>query len=156
MSEPITEEWLAEVGFRWERLERQPAKHWILWLGQAVREPGWNCYSIEDLGVEVAQAAPPDGRWHCWVRADYAGRYSRFVHVRTLRERGELTALVAALTGFPFDPANAKYGAYHRPDDAAWLREYGERLEVEMAEAWARRVLRETGQDPHGREKVKP
>ena len=38
MSEPITEEWLKEVGFKWHQLARQPEKQWLLWLGDAVRD----------------------------------------------------------------------------------------------------------------------
>jgi len=29
----LTEEWLKRVGFKWHQLDRQPDKHWLLWLG---------------------------------------------------------------------------------------------------------------------------
>lgn len=31
----ITEDWLRDCGFKWEQHERQPAKHWVLWIGVA-------------------------------------------------------------------------------------------------------------------------
>jgi hypothetical protein len=152
MDEPITEQWLREVGFKWDR-PFGVEKHWTLWMGGAVSERP--AYSSEDLGVELSAQA--DGSWFCWIRADYAGRYSRFVHVRYLRKQSELTALIAALTGFPFDAANCMYGSYHRPEVAARLREdYEKRLEVRMAKEWGERAMRETGQDADGREKVRP
>ena len=30
---PLTEEWLKENGFKWHQFDRQPDKHWLLWLG---------------------------------------------------------------------------------------------------------------------------
>lgn len=151
MSDPITEQWLRNAGFKYEQL--QAGKHWILWMGGAVADK--TSYSSEDLGIEVAPMG--DGRWFCWVRADYCGRYSRFVHIRHLRERDELISLIASLTGFPFDPANSIYGSYHKPEVARRLREdYARRIEVRMAEDWGERAMRQTGQDPDGRDKVRP
>lgn len=154
MSEPITEQWLRAAGFKRES-GAEWKDHWVLWMGGAVADK--TAYSSEDLGVEVAPCLGGDGRWFCWVRADYCGRYSRFVHVRHLRKAADLAGLIAALTGFPFDPANSMYGGYHKPETAARLREdYARRLEVRLAREWAERVLRETGQDPDDRDKVRP
>jgi hypothetical protein len=33
-SEPITEEWLKAVGFRWRQIDRQPSKQWLLLVFQ--------------------------------------------------------------------------------------------------------------------------
>ena len=153
MSEPITETWLRDVGFKWGD-EFNGVKHWILWMGGAVASK--NSFASEDLGVEVAKTFSNDGAWHCWIRADYCGRYSRFVHIRYLRHQHELTELIAAMTGFPFDPANSAYGSYHRPEAAERLRGYRERLEVQMAEQWGQRAMRQAGQDPNGRDRVTP
>src|SRR5262245_40223058 len=83
-NELITDEWLAEVGFKWHQLERQPYKHWLLWLGDAIKDSE-NLKSSEDLGIEVTQRGEYDESYYCWLRADYAGRYSRFIFVRYLR-----------------------------------------------------------------------
>jgi len=60
-SEPISEEWLASVGFKWHQLKRQPAKHWVLWLGGRRF-----LQSYEDLGVELAPGIR-DANWTCWL-----------------------------------------------------------------------------------------
>src|SRR5688572_9102301 len=101
--EPITEDWLREVGFKWHQFDRQPDKHWLLWVGQACGQWG---KSTDDIGVELAPNsydADTDDLtgWFCWLRSDVAHRYSRFIHVRRLRTRDEVIALVAALTGQP-------------------------------------------------------
>jgi hypothetical protein len=88
-TESISEEWLASVGFKWHQLERQPAKHWVLWLGgrdfySRTKIWAWNC-------------PPPsvrDGNWTCWLRSDFARRYHRFIFLRHLTERRELTSLI--------------------------------------------------------------
>lgn len=156
MNEPISERWLRASGFKWEDPAGRPGatdRHWILWMGTAVADPD-RASSGEDLGVELCPIG--DGRWYCWVRADYCGRYSRFVHVRHMRDVADVVRLIEALTGFPFDPANSMYGSYHRPEHAEKLREYSRRLEVRMAEDWGHRAMRQTGQDPDGRDVVRP
>jgi hypothetical protein len=39
IDEPISEAWLKAAGFKWSQLDRQPDKHWILWLGGATSIP---------------------------------------------------------------------------------------------------------------------
>lgn len=150
---PITEEWLRASGFKYEMPFRPDQKHWSLRLGGAVADKP--AYSTEDLIVELAQ--DPSGFWFCWIRADYAGRYSRFVHVRHMNGQEEVALLITALTGFLFDPANSYYGSYFRPEHAARLRaEDQQRLERRLAKEWGKRVERETGADPDKREKLHP
>jgi len=79
----ITEAWLKEVGFLWHQVSRQPQKHWLLWLGDAVRARDNSLVSWEDIGVEIAGgsyagADRPDG-WFCWFRSDF-GREISPVH----------------------------------------------------------------------------
>src|SRR6185436_19416447 len=100
----ITEDWLKEVGFRWHQLDRQPDKHWLLWLGRATPGPS----ALEDIGIEVAPNR--DGKWFCWFRSDAAHLYSRFVHVRYLSCPGELIRLVEAITGLLWEPRNHFFG----------------------------------------------
>lgn len=38
LNNPITEEWLKSVGFKWHQLDRRPEKQWLLWLGDALPE----------------------------------------------------------------------------------------------------------------------
>lgn len=129
MSEEIAEDWLRAVGFKWHNLERQPDKHWLLWLGGATR--GDQMFAgHEDLGVEVTPSR--DGMWFCWLRSDVAHRYSRFLHVRHLRTRVELIKLIEALTGQTWNPANNLYGSMRTPEAAARIREADERLDLRM------------------------
>jgi hypothetical protein len=133
---PIDEEWLKSVGFKWHQLDRQPSKHWLLWLGDAVRAQNGNsltCY--EDLGIELAPcgwSGHPDDRWFCWLRGDSAGRYHRFIHLRHLRTRGEVATLVAAVSGQPWNPDNHVYGGCVSPEHAAQIRADWDRLDRKM------------------------
>lgn len=132
---PITEDWLRSAGFKWHQLERQPDKHWLLWLGSAM-PMGFLC-AIEDIGVEVA----PVGRgleWFCWLRSDASHRYGRFVHIRHMATTGELVRLIEALTGQVWNPQNNFYGSMLRPDDADRARVERERLDLKMlGEGWS-------------------
>ena len=83
-SEPITEDWLREVGFKWHQFDRQPNKQWLLWVSDACGQWG---SSGDDLGVELAAGSYDAERgdregWFCWLRSDVSHRYSRFIHVR--------------------------------------------------------------------------
>jgi hypothetical protein len=130
--ERITEEWLRANGFRWHQLERQCHKMWTLWLGDAVAgENGFSSY--EDLGVEVANCGGTcvfTDKWNCWLRSDYAHRYSRFVHIRNVKFVDELAALVEGVTGLPFDAANNVNGCAYRRRDAERLLQTEERLDL--------------------------
>jgi hypothetical protein len=94
---PITEDWLKEVGFRWHQLARQPERHWLLWLGDAVRGRN-SMIDIEDLGVEVCSGASDDN-WFCWLRSDLSCKYSRFIHLRYLKTQDDLISLIEGITG---------------------------------------------------------
>ena len=134
MSDPfnlLTEDWLKVNGFKWHQFERQPSKHWLLWIGGAMDDRN---VSFEDLGVEVASGY--DGKWFCWLRSDSAGRYHRFIHIRYIETCDDLTRIISGLTGRPFDPAHALYGRLHTPSQAARIRQEDERLD--------RRLLRES------------
>ena len=113
----ITEEWLKSVGFRWHQLDRQPDKHWLLWLGGAI--DGGMFSSFEDLGLELAPnayAGPNRERaWFCWLRADTSHRYSRFVHIRHIRTQEEVRNLVQVLSGQEWNPANHWGGSLYTP-----------------------------------------
>lgn len=123
MKMPIDATWLAEIGFRWSQFDRQPDKHWTLWLGWAMEEGP----CVQDVGLEVAPGY--DGKWFCWLRSDTAHRYSRFVHIRHIRTQDELIALISAIAGRPFDPANVYYGNLLTPARAARQRLEDERLD---------------------------
>ncbi len=130
--DPITEDWLRSVGFKWHQVERQPEKHWVLWLGGClVDEQGRRelFTSFEDIGLELCSGAIDD-RWFCWFRGDSAHRYHRFIHIRHLRFQRELVALIEAITGQAWDPANNLYGSMHTREQAARLRKESERLDL--------------------------
>lgn len=138
---PITEEWLKEVGFKWHQLERQPSKHWVLWLGGAVAGDEISFTSFDDIGIEVADmryrnsAGDVVGRdaWFVWFRGDSSGRYHRFIHVRHMRWRHELIKLVEAVGGQDWNPEHHLYGQVRTPKQAALLREREERLDRRLA-----------------------
>jgi hypothetical protein len=132
--DPITEEWLKSVGFKWHQFERQPSKHWLLWLGSGLREkPCMTSY--EDIGIELAANVPTrDGEpdWFCWLRSDAAGRYHRFIHLRHLQTRRDVTTLVEAISGRPWTPEHHIYGSLHSPDAADRIRQDLERIDRKM------------------------
>lgn len=156
MTTAITEEWLRSIGFRWEQLDKQPTKHWLLWLADACIDPVETSRRMfaasEDLGIEVAD--DQRGAWFCWLRADYAGRYSRFLHVRHIAERAELVSLIEAVTGRPFIATDVLYGSFRSPEQAKRLRNDSLRLDRHMALEWGKRVDSEEGRDAAKIEKL--
>ena|SRR5688572_22433298 len=134
--EVITADWLRDVGFKWHQFDRQPDRHWVLWVGQACGQWGTSC---DDLAVELAPGSYDVERhdrsgWFCWLRSDLSHRYSRFIHVRRLRTIGEVIALVEGLTGLPWNPELHLYGMVHHPKAAQQLQADGERLDKVLAE----------------------
>lgn len=137
---PITEEWLKEVGFKWHQLERQPSKHWLLWVGAAVAGDEISFASFDDIGIEVADmryensAGDVVGRdaWFVWFRSDSSGRYHRFIHVRHMRWRHELVKFVEAVSGQDWNPENHLYGQLRTPKQTALLRERDKRFDRQI------------------------
>lgn len=122
----ITEDWLKLIGFKWHQLDRQPEKHWLLWLGECLGKHT----SFEDFGIELSSSRGDD-EWFCWLRADYSGRYSRFIHVRHLRYRRELIRLIEGLIDDTFTPENSLGGNLRPEAIAQRLRAESERLELQ-------------------------
>lgn len=125
----IDETWLRSIGFKWHQFDRQPDKHWLLWIGAAMRGR-FTFGSYEDLGVEIAPGR--DGTWFCWLRDDSAGRYHRFIHIRHIETQEHLIGIIEGLIGYPFDPANAYAGSLRTPQMAQYVREENERLDRRM------------------------
>jgi hypothetical protein len=124
--ENLTEDWLQSVGFKWHQLERQPNKHWLLWLGDALGKLS----GFEDLGIEVAQC--DSASWFCWLRSDSAGRYHRFIHLRHIITREDLIRIIEAITGQGWDPENNLYGSMRTPLHAKHIREQEDRLDRQI------------------------
>ena len=138
LNEPITEEWLKSVGFRWDEWERSGGKHWTLWFGDV--QGGDRAFaSFEDLGVEVCRMRPDDPDWNCWLRSDCSHKYSRFIHLRYLRIKGDLIRLIVALTDTDWNPENHLYGSIRRPEHAKYIRDTEQRLDrrVMKGNKWA-------------------
>ena len=131
LNQPITEAWLSASGFRWHQLDRQPSKQWLLWLGSAIEE---GLTSVEDLGVEVSRTgrAGDDSEWHCWLRRDTAGRYSRFLHIRHLTCRGDLIRLIGGITGVAWNPENHLDGSMYTEQGAQRVRQIHNRLDHQV------------------------
>lgn len=128
----ITEDWLTEVGFKWHQLDRQPDKHWLLWLGDTIRAKDDSLTSTEDLGIELAPCRRDE--WFCWLRGDCAGRYHRFIHLRYLRTERDVILLVEALTGFAWRPQDHFFGSCCSPAFAERHRAQRSRLDREIRE----------------------
>ena len=133
---PITESWLKSVGFKYHQLDRQPNKQWLLWMGDGLHED-YSLTSQDDIGLELAPVREGEPEWFCWFRSDSSHRYSRFIHLRRLKQRHEVIALVEAITGFAWTPANHLYGGVRKPKMADRMREEAQRLD--------KRMLRECG-----------
>lgn len=130
LNEPITEEWLKEVGFKWHQLDGQPEKQWLLWLGDAVRGESGDLTATEDIGIELCQdGLSNSGEWFCWLRSDCAHRYSRFIHVRHMRVKGDVIRLIVAITDQDWNPENHIYGSCMASDRAASVKAEWNRLD---------------------------
>lgn len=162
--EPITEDWLRQVGFKWHTVRGcdpnppQDPKHWTLWMGGVAhvdldtgRRQMFSC--DEDLGLEISAGFRGDLDWFCWLRADTSHRYSRFLHIRHIRHQHEVVQLVEALSGVHWNPANHLYGKIFSQADVASIRKRDERLDVKIAQAtpWSEREK----DDSAGREVAK-
>ena len=69
-----------------------------------------------------------------------AGKYSRFLHVRHLSRQEEVVALIEALTGRKWNPADVFYGAMRSPEEAEYLRRDALRLDQRLGREWGARV----------------
>lgn len=140
-NEPITEEWLKQVGFKWHQLDRQPDKHWLLWLGDALRDGRMFC-SHEDLGIEVALGGSSEVDsetnpfWFCWLRSDAGRLYSRFIHIHYVYTQSQLIRLIEAITRLDWNPANHLYGGVRTQKQADAIRADYDRMD--------RRIMRDT------------
>jgi hypothetical protein len=132
----ITEDWLRSVGFKWSQIERQPSKHWLLWLGDCLDCPRDGIETDErfffksgydDIGIEVAEDGC--GSYFCWFRSDVAGRYHRLIHVRHVRYQLELVMLIVAISGRAWKPENHLYGSVKCDKCAARIRLEQDRLD---------------------------
>lgn len=139
MPDLITEDWLRSTGFKWEQGERQPYKHWFLWIGRAIPDvsDGWS--GADELAIEVSKGNAEGTWWYFWLRSDLGGRYSQFIHVRHLSTIGQLTRFIEAVTDRPWDPANVLYGQLWTPKAAARHRREEERLDWRIARDQAAR-----------------
>ena len=127
---PLTEDWLKENGFKWHQFDRQPDKHWLLWVGDAMDD---RVTSYEDLGIEVAPGRR-DGGWFCWLRSDAAGRYHRFIHLRQLQSPRDLIEVISGITGISFDPKLCFGGILYSPDRMERLLKSRERFDTKLIE----------------------
>lgn len=125
MDDPITEDWLSEVGFKWHQGERQPNKHWTLWLGWGSSETRQD---MHDIGIEITMSGWPNRfgqyvgdktKWMCWIARK--GSYGFFV--RDIKLKDDVIKLVEALTGEKWNPENHMYGNCYAPELAKTIRE---------------------------------
>ena len=127
ISRPLTEAWLSENGFKYYQEERQPHKHWTLWLGWGSEYKN-SCN--DDIGVELSMAwwfnrnqekiGDVDG-WHCWIISGRGARKS--IHVRLIYSEYDLINLVTAITGNEWKPENHMFGNCYTDDHANLVRD---------------------------------
>jgi hypothetical protein len=146
----ITEDWLRDCGFKWEQLDRQPHKSWLLWIGMACVDYGSMFRSSDNLGIELSKIlSQPKGYrydlWNCWIRNDIAGRYARIIHVRYVYLQSEVEHIIAALTGRRVEWRDSMYGSLHDPVSGEQLRHDRMRLDQRINHAWVDRVDAEKG-----------
>lgn len=131
----ITEEWLTEIGFKWFDVERS-GKHWILWIGDCLPSNPYHgrTNSRDDFGIELSKFNNDEDVWSIFYRADYAGRYTRFIYVRDVWTRAQLIGLIEAIIGIPFEKDNAMYGNLFSPQQMARIKaEEKHRIDRQMA-----------------------
>lgn len=148
----LCDDLLRFMGFKWDQRDRQPSKHWLLWIGDACKDAsnpeGKAFCGSDELGIELAKSSVPgDEWWYCWIRSDFASRYGRFLHVRHVSRWGEIVALIDALTGRPFDSSAVLYGQLWRPTSAARLRKESERLDLQIAQSRDKATAAYRGED---------
>lgn len=149
LNEPITEEWLKSVGFRWDEWERSGGKHWTLWCGGLGDERAFA--SFEDLGVELAVCVNPAWGWSCWLRSDCSHKYARFIHIRHMKVRGDVIRLVVALTDQDWNPANHLYGSVRTQKEAEYIRATEDRLDrrVMKTNTWKKHERDDSAERPN-------
>lgn len=144
----ITEDWLRDCGFKWEQHDRQPTKHWVLWIGAACVDYD-RTNSSDALGIELAKVDPPGdvykNLWFCWIRSDIAGRYTRIIHVRYLFLQSEVEFIISALTGREVNWKHSLYGSLLSPKVAEQMLNDRMRLDQRINHAWVDRVDAEKG-----------
>lgn len=155
-TDPITEEWLKAVGFRWDEWERSGGKHWTLWFGDVANE---SFSSFEDLGLELAppsqdRAGNPSGGWFCWLRSDFAHKYGRFIHLRHVHVIGDVIQIIVALTGQDWHPERHLYGAIRTERAAQYLRATETRLDrsITKSQTWEAHEKDASQVRPHRKE----
>jgi hypothetical protein len=89
--------------------------------------------TADDLGLEISKWDETGTSWSLWLRADYAGRYDRFLYAREVATVEQVTRLIEALTDRPWTPADVLYGQYWTPEAAARLRRDAERMDWRIA-----------------------
>lgn len=143
----ITEEWLRDCGFKWEQLDRQPSKNWLLWIGLACLDHG-QFQSPDSLGIQLCKSTSSAGGidlWNCWIRSDIVGRYARLIHIRYVYLQSEVESIIAGLTGRTVNWQDSMYGCLYSPLQAEQLRQDRMRLDQRINHAWVERVDADKG-----------
>ena len=104
--EPLTEEWLASVGFKYRDPHgRQPFKHWAIKFNEKndygleieTTKPGWINQHGEHIGA--------DGGWFLWIKREH-----KHIHLRHILTRAEMIQIIEAISGLPWNPNNHVWG----------------------------------------------
>jgi hypothetical protein len=129
-------EWLRYNGFKYEDVERS-GRHWLLWIGQAIPDPH-RTTCANDYGVEIAPNLWCDSSRSMFFRADYAGRYSRFLFCRNVTPE-DIRRIIEAII-FPNKMAECQtgFGFLATPKQAARMKQESEDLHLRIAREYAK------------------
>ena len=110
MSEPLTEEWLASVGFRRKtRQERQPFDHWEIRINTDPESVMHDLYietTLPGFERDGEHVNIGNGGWFLWL-----GRSHAFIHLRHIKTQREMIDVIEAISGKPWDAAHHKWGS---------------------------------------------
>ena len=107
----ITEEWLADVGFKYrEPGERQAFRHWTLQFSEWTDHGLYIETTMPGVINRNGEHVGKDSGWFVWL-----GREHKFLHVRHMHLRKEIVALVEALSGQPWTPTKSGMVPVVRP-----------------------------------------
>lgn len=138
----INHDWLRHHGFKYED-DPQGIRRWFLQIGRAIPDKH-RSFCSDDFGFELVKWRADDD-WSLFLRADYAGRYSRFLFCRKVNDGDDVIRIIDAII-YPrhFVECFTPYGFLTSPDEAQRMAAESERMDLRLARQYAKA----TGEDP--------
>jgi hypothetical protein len=134
-------EWLRANGFKYEDVERS-GRHWLLWIGRAIPDED-RMMDSDGFGIEITPRSFDSERRMMFLRADYAGRYSRFLFCRAVMPDDIVRIIEAIIHPHKMTECQTGYGFLAPPDQVRRMEQERERLDLRIARHYAQA----TGED---------